>query len=124
METTTFKIKVGAYSTSNASLPFALSKDEIAVCEIKTDNGIDRTFYKDGALPLHNCTEDLRVVRRSENKVTVTSNKYIHAVEIECDGVCSDNYFSLLPNEEKTVTLKTVDGKPVGDYEITAYTIG
>ena len=124
METTTFKIKVGAYSTSNASLPFALSKDEIAVCEIKTDNGIDRTFYKDGALPLHNCTEDLRVVKSSENKVTVTSNKYIHAVEIECDGVCSDNYFSLLPNEEKTVTLKTVDGKPVGDYEITAYTIG
>ena len=124
METTTFKMKVGAYSVSNASLPFTLSKGEIAVCEIKTENGTDRTFYKDGALPFHNCTEDLRIVRRSENKVTVTSNKYIHAVEIECDGVCSDNYFSLLPNEEKTVTLKTVDGNPIGDYEITAYTIG
>ena len=123
-ETTTFKTRVNSYSTSNDMLPFILSKDEIAVCDIKTENGSDRTFYKDGALPLYNCTEDLCVVRRTENKVTVTSSKYIHAVEIECDGVCSDNYFSLLPGEEKTVTLKTVDGKPVGDYEITAYTIG
>ena len=74
-------------------------------------------------LPIYNCTADLKIIKRSENSVTVAADKYIHAVEIECDGVCSDNYFSLLPGEEKTVTLKTVDGSPVGDYDITAYTI-
>ncbi len=123
-EITTFKMGVNAYSTSSATLPFILSKGEIAVCEIKTESGTDRTFYKEGALPIHNCTQEVRVLRRTESSVTLVSDKYVHAVEIECDGVCSDNYFSLLPCEEKTVTLKTVDGKPIGDYDITAYTIG
>ncbi len=123
--TDTFSSSLDAtgYNTTKQVLPFTLAEDEIIVCEIESKKGTDRTFYRHGALPITNCTASLEIVSREENSVTVRANKYVHAVEIECDGVCSDNYFSLLPGEERCITLKTLSGEPVGDYTVTAYTI-
>ena len=79
-------------------------KDHLAVvCDFKSENVFDRAFYKDGALNISECA-GLETVRKENGKITVKSSRYIHAVELEGETVFEDNYFSLLPGEERTIS--------------------
>jgi len=59
-------------------------------------------------------------VDEKNHTVTVTAEQYVHAVELEADAVFSDNCFSLLPGESRSITYT-----PVGEGNIicTAYTL-
>ena len=92
------------------------------ICDAVFDGGHDRAFYKNGLLPIVPCDAPT-VISRDENSITLTCDSYIHAVELEGEYVFSDNYFSLLPNEKKTVTFRKSTGAKTDDFTIVGYTI-
>jgi len=102
-----------AYSfENNGSLFFA---------EINGENVFDRAFYKEGLLSV--CRKDVAYTVDEVNR-TITFNAgddYIHAVEIEGNLILSNNYFQLMPGENKIVTYKKVyEDKPI-DIIVSAY---
>lgn len=118
-----FDITADAYSASAVKLPWSVDENCVIVCDIDCDGFSDRSFYKHGDLSIHNCNDALRIVARDDKSITVSSESYIHAVEFEGNCLFSDNYFSLLPGEEKTVTWECLDEKGDDTFSVTAYTI-
>lgn len=95
------------------------AKDAFAViCDYSSSQTSDRCFYKDGALNIAP-TDAFEIVAQTETSVTVKASKYIHTVGIEAEAVLSDNYFSLLPDEERTITFD----KPCENIDIECYTL-
>ena len=107
-------LSADAFSTTEAELDFASQEDCVLVC----DGGSDRTFYAHDRLFMKDCTDALEILEQNDGSVTLRAKTYIHAVELDTDKLLSDNYFSLLPGEEKTVTW---DGG--SDMKIRAYTL-
>ena len=70
----------------------------------------DRAFYKEGTLPLVKADVETTV---SDDHITIRAKSYVHAVRLEGEAVFDDNWFSMLPGEEKTVTFtKTGENEP------------
>ena len=72
-----------------------------------------RSFYKKGSL--HIKREDaFEVLSMDDSSLTVRAKKYLQAVELEGDYDFSDNYFSMLEGELKTVAFKKFSDKANG----------
>jgi beta-mannosidase len=96
-----------------------LSDGEVLIADIEANGICDRTFYKNGSLKIKPAAARL-TVNKKERTVTVSSDEYIHAIELSSDAIFSDNCFSLLPGEERTVSYtENTDG----DIKLTAYTL-
>jgi hypothetical protein len=96
-----------------------LSDGEVLIADIEANGICDRTFYKNGSLKIKPAAARL-TVNKKERTVTVSSDEYIHAIELSADAIFSDNCFSLLPGEERTVSYtENTDG----DIKLTAYTL-
>jgi len=104
-----------------ASFDALLREGEILVAEMHGPAGADRTFYRFGNLPLVPAEAEL-TVNRELRTATVRAKGYVHAAELEGNAVFSDNCFSLMPGE-----IRTVDYTPLEDGEgeiiLTAYTL-
>ena len=109
------------YGTTSLSLPWAYNKDALIVCEIDSPLGCDRCFYHHGTLPLTPCDGDIRIVAKTDDSVTLTASRYVHAVELEGECIFEDNYFSLLPEETKTVRITSRTQN--SDFTVKAYTL-
>jgi len=118
-----FEISCNGHSACGYKLPWDACSDNLVVCKFEANGIEDTAFYKDGALNITDCSSDITVVNRTENSITVNAKKYIHAVELEGDYVFSDNYFSLLPEEERTVTLEKLATFENDNIDIAAYTL-
>ena len=104
--------------TTVKACTFSKSNDSIIIAQ--TDN--DRAFYKDGDLKIEKC--DVSYVLDETNKtITFKAEKYTHAVEIEGNLIPDDNYFSLLPNEERTVSFDLADKDKELELTVQAYTL-
>ena len=84
-------------------------------CFIVSDIDGDRSFYRKGMLEVVASNDRIDTLTVNSDYVTVKAKAYIHALELCGDAVFEDNYFSLLPNEEKIVKFKRN-----GNGEITA----
>lgn len=118
-----FDLSICGYSAESYNLPWNKDEDNIIILRINSDNISDSSFYKDGALNITDCTADLKIISQTENSITVSTDKYIHTVELEGDYLFSDNYFSLLAGEQKTVTFKKLPIYEEEKISITAYTL-
>ncbi len=99
---------------------FSFEKSDDSIIIAETEN--DRAFYKDGALNIVKC--DVKYTLDEDNKtITFKADKYIHTVEIEGNLILDDNYFSLLPNEERTVSYTKRDEEKALDLTVQAYTL-
>ena len=90
-----------------AELDALLNGETIIICETESDLGNDRTFFfpkrpQDISFP----KTEVVVIAKTADTITVTSEKYVHAVGLEGEYVFSDNYFSLMPGEIKTVPYR------------------
>ncbi len=113
-------VKLNGYGVNKVELPCPIS--ELIICDVEFNGQTDRTFYKDGTLPLTSCN-DFTITNQTANSVTIKANKYIHSIFIEGEYVCSDNYFIMLEGEEKTVTFEKSfmsDNKPI---KVSAFTL-
>ncbi len=66
---------------------------------------VDRAFYVVGRGELVSAKTPV-ILERSDNALTVKAEKYTHIVRLEGNGEFEDNYFSLLPMEEKTIAFR------------------
>ena len=98
-----FTAQVGAYDAVSVSLPWEVTDEALIVCDVLDAAYQDRSFYNEGILALVRAEEALQVIHQDENSITVTSNQYVHVVELEGEYVFSDNYFSLMPGEKKVI---------------------
>lgn len=103
-------VPVDAQSVARIAFECALNPDEIIVCDLENDTVQDRSFYKAGKLEISK-TECLCVTEKTDSAITVEAKEYVHAVALEGDGVFSDNYFSLLPGESRTVFFTPNQGE-------------
>ena len=83
-----------------------LAEGELFVLDLGADGQADRSFWRDGALPLYR-TEGLTLTHdEAACTVTVRADRYIHAVTLTAEAVFEDNAFSLLPNESRTLRYR------------------
>lgn len=110
-----------ACSEKVLTLPLTmLPEGAVLVCDGACGQWKDRAFYREGSLPLVPCEVH---TERTENAFTVWSDTYVHAVELEGEFVFTDNYFSLLPGEKRTVACRSAFGTEGGKVTVTAYTM-
>lgn len=102
-----------------AEMPPFRAADAVLVAELTTDESADRTFYRPGALKLTPAAVELQV-NEADRTVTVSAKSYVHAVELEAEAVFSNNCFSLLPGESRTVSYAPIAPSSI---TCTAYTI-
>jgi len=89
-------------------------------CFVVVDIDGDRSFYKKGNLEIIPCDDRIDLLTAECGYVTVKAKGYVHAVELCGNAVFEDNYFSMLPGEERTVSFKKSEG---GELSVKAYTI-
>ena len=118
-----FNDRIDGYSIREIKLPFDADEKYAIICDIKTENGVDRAFYKDGILPLHKVDNGVEIIEKTANSITFKANTYIHALEMEGQYVFSDNYFSLFKGETKTVTFCEYNNENSDDFTVLTYTL-
>lgn len=113
----------GGTSQIALTLPLdSIPENATLICDANCDSEYSRAFYKNGALNIKPAS-NIKIISQNENSITVTADTYVHAVELEGEYVFSDNYFSLLPNEQRTVTFEpTVDAKTT-EISVDGYTL-
>lgn len=106
------------------SLPLSeVPQDAMLICDVKISGKLaDRAFYKSGTLPIVPA-DTVRIFSKSENTVTVTADEYVHAVELDGEFIFDDNYFSLLPDEKRTVTFRPSFEAKSNNLEVSGYTV-
>lgn len=112
-----------AESTIVYRLPLsAVPQDAILICDAVCGQWHDRAFYKSGPLPIVPC-EAPRILTQRENSITLTAAEYVHAVELEGEYIFEDNYFSLLPGEQRTIQFRPAENAQNTGLSITGYTV-
>ena len=102
------EVSIDGYGVTVLKLPFD-GQEPFVICDVHFEDTVDRCFYKEGSLPLEK-SDRFEVLRQDEQSITVRGTAYLHAVVLEGEYIFSDNYFSLLPGEEKTVTYRKATG--------------
>ncbi len=99
--------KIDAHASNMiTTLPLnTLPQNAVLLCDVKSGEITDRAFYKNGALPIVP-SDAVKFTEQTSDTVTVFASEYVHAVELEGEYIFSDNYFSLYPEETRTVTIK------------------
>lgn len=94
-----------------------LPDNAVLIADIKTNNIYTRTFYVNGSICLKK--EENFNIKFEDGAVYISSQVYLHTVEISGAENVSDNYFQILPGETKKISYTLQDEPPV----ITAYTL-
>lgn len=115
------------YAETNTSLiVYEMNESELPddcfiVADVCGENGVfDRAFYRKGNLEIIPCDDKIELIAVRDGSVTVKAKAYVHAVELCGDAVFEDNYFSMLPGEERIVSFKVTGEEQIS---VKAYTI-
>ncbi len=112
-----------AKSEKVLSLPLSsLPEDAILICDVTADHLIDRAFYKSGTLHVIS-TEAVQIISQDSDSITVTADKYVHAVELDGEFIFDDNYFSLMPHEQRSVTFRPSSTAVNSTLTVSGYTV-
>jgi beta-mannosidase len=99
-----------------------LEKGEMLVFDVESELGRDRAFYRPGALEIHP-TEVEFILDKDGKTVTVSADRYVHAVTFSGNAIFEDNCFSLLPGESRTVSYRPLKEGLFEDISVEAYTV-
>jgi hypothetical protein len=94
----------------------------LIVCDISGDGIFDRAFYKSGLLNLVP-SQNIDVIDITDESITIYANGYIHVVELEGEALFDDNYFSLLPYEQRTISYQKTRNTQNDEISAKCYTI-
>ena len=100
---------VAERSSLKEVLPVSFDENSVIYVDVEGEGGCDRCFYRHGHLTL--TRSDMLDYSIDGDEITLIARGCIHAVEIEAGLVPTDNYFTLLPGEKRTVRL----GMPLGE---------
>lgn len=110
------------YSTEKIDVSSLMTSENILiVSDVMCGENIYRSYFKKGKLEIVR-DDSFEIVLTTESSITVRAKKYLQAVELEGDYTFSDNYFTMLEGEEKTVTFKKFSDKANG-VTVKSYTL-
>lgn len=114
-------VGLDAYSSLRIDLEDKLNSTAFALCEVECDGNTYRSFYKDGSLFIKR-RDSFDILDRSDSSITIRANGYLHAVELEGDCLFSDNYFTMLDGEIKTISFEKFSDA-VSEISVKSYVI-
>lgn len=96
-----------------AELP-AADAHSLLMAEISGDGFFDRTWFfevrpQDCAFP----GEAPEVVAQTDDSITLRARRYVHAVSLDGEAWFEDNFFSMLPGEERTIHFSREGEGPI-----------
>ncbi|MEN8203355.1 MAG: glycoside hydrolase family 2 protein, partial [Bacteroidota bacterium] len=104
-----------------------LGNDAMLVCEIRYgEQGYDRSYWTPG-LPQdviypENTLKITKQNRGTEGSITLKSKKWARVVSLYADGVdFEDNYFEMLPGEERTIHWRSGRGAFAGEIKVSSW---
>ena len=110
------------YSTEKIDVSSLYTGDNILlVSDVLCGEDVYRSYFKKGKLEIVR-SDKIEVLTKDEECITLRANGYLHAVELEGDYLFSDNYFTMLEGEIKTVTYKKFSDK-ANDVTVKSYTL-
>ena len=121
-ETYEFTAQVGAYTSLSIPLTWEVQSGRLVVCDILDSGYEDRSFYKEGTLWLERADHDLQILQQNKESITLKTDRYLHGVALEGNCVFSDNYFSMMPGEVRTVSFNSLRATFASDIAVEAYT--
>ncbi len=83
-------------------------------CFVVAEINNDRAFYKKGMLEISASNDRIDTLKTGIQGVKIKAKAYIHTVELCGDAVFEDNYFSLLPGEERVIKYKQTGKDNIG----------
>ena len=102
------------YATDNIDVGTLCTGDNILlVADVLCGEETYRTFYKQGTLQIGR-EDAFEIVSDTQDSITLRALKHLQAVELEGDYTFSDNYFTMLEGEIKTIFFKQFSGKANG----------
>ena len=110
-----------AYSVICIDVSDKIKDGVLAVVDVESEGDLYRSYYKGGKLEIER-NDNFEIVRIDENSLTVKALGYLQAVELEGDYNFSDNYFTMLEGEEKTVSFEKFSDKASG-VSVKSYTL-
>ena len=114
-------IYIGKFSVDAQSAKdvynFEYTENEIIVAEIICGDVSDRAFYKTGNLHIVESSVEYEI---KSDRIILKADKYIQAVGIDGNVILRDNWFSMLPGEEKEIFFEITEGD-APDISINAY---
>lgn len=118
-----FNAKVEAYDVAAICLPWQTSSDMLVVCDLRYNAEMDRCFYKSGKLNIALIENALKIIEQDDFHIVVQAECYVHAVELEGNYIFEDNYFIMLPDEQRNITFEPVGAVPNGGVTLKSYTL-
>ena len=114
-------VLLDTYSTAAIDISDRISERILAVIDVESEGNINRSFYKRGKLEIVR-NDAFTILGRSENEIVIKADSYLQAVELEGDYNFSDNYFTMLKGETKTVCFEKFS-KNANEVSVKAYTL-
>lgn len=121
VEVTQKTVGLDTYSTAAMDISDSLGENILAVIDVESDGKTYRSYHKAGKLEIERC-DNFTVLSMDDTSVTLKANTYLQAVEIEGDYRFSDNYFTMLEGEIKTVTFEKLSDASKG-VSVKSYTL-
>lgn len=112
---------VDAYSTVTYDISDKLFDNILVVVDTESSGDVYRSHYKMGKLELGKCSAYC-ILSEGDNEITIKADTYLQVVELEGDYRFSDNYFTMLEGEEKTIYFEKFSDKASG-VTIKSYTL-
>ena len=113
IDTLKSSVGLGAYSCAAIDVSDRLGENILAVVDVDCEGNVYRSHYKRGKLEIRR-DDRFTVVASDEKSLTIRADAHLQAVELEGDYTFSDNYFSMLDGEIKTVTFEKLSDKANG----------
>ena len=120
-ETIVKTVGLGAYSVAAIDLADKIGAHTLIVADTECDGNVYRSYFKKGKLEIQR-QDAFTVLAKSENEITIRADAYIQALELEGDYNFSDNYFTMLRGEIKTVSYEKFSDKACG-ITVKSYTL-
>ena len=114
-------VLIDTYSCAAIDISGKLSDSVVVIVDVESNQEAYRSYYKNGKLEIER-NDDFTIIFMDSSSVTIRANSYLQVVELEGDYVFSDNYFTMLKDEVKTVTYEKFSENS-SNVSIKSYTI-
>ena len=114
-----------AWEGSLSKISGQCGRKAVLVAELKYGNRTDRSLWTPGA------PKDVEYVKSgmklsgdfsgTEGKITITTDKWANMVVLHGEADFDDNYFEMLPGETRTISWKSIGGKPLDSVKVSSW---
>ncbi len=103
----------------------SLGPNGVFACDLKSDANTDRALFYEGMprdmAPPSALLHVEQTNHGDHGEVRIKTNYYARVVTLDADLVFSDNYFDLMPGEERVIAWQCLDGHFEGEVTVSAW---